>query len=60
MSVYSTLAAGSTHVRLQEPGILINIYYPVPKNYTQPGPVSSSLEQPRAFIHRSTQAVWTG
>ena len=26
--------------RLQEPGILINIYDPVPTNYTQPGPVS--------------------
>lgn len=24
----------------QEPGILININYPIPTNYTQPGPVS--------------------
>ena len=23
-----------------EPGILLNIYYPIPANYTQPGPVS--------------------
>ncbi|KAG6827156.1 hypothetical protein H0H93_015822, partial [Arthromyces matolae] len=23
---------------LQEPGILINIYYPVPTSYTNPGP----------------------
>ncbi|RDB26589.1 putative endo-beta-1,4-glucanase D [Hypsizygus marmoreus] len=26
-----------------EPGILINIYYPVPKTYTNPGPVSHQL-----------------
>ena len=27
---------------MQEPGILININYPIPTNYTQPGPVRLS------------------
>lgn len=39
-----------------EPGILININYPIPKNYTQPGPVSVVL--PVSFFsypdHRSS------
>ncbi|KAF9051865.1 glycoside hydrolase family 61 protein, partial [Panaeolus papilionaceus] len=26
-----------------EPGIMINIYYPIPTSYTQPGPVSAKL-----------------
>lgn len=28
----------------QEPGILININWPIPTNYTQPGPVSTFLK----------------
>ena len=37
---------------LQEPGILINIYSPIPKNYTSPGPVRYFSHF--SGVHRST------
>ena len=44
---------------MQEPGILININYPIPTNYTQPGPVSS-INHLREQTENFFQAVWTG
>ena len=44
---------------LQEPGILININYPIPKNYTQPGPVSKIYFSVYLIdLTLSYQAVW--
>ncbi|KXN92164.1 putative endo-beta-1,4-glucanase D, partial [Leucoagaricus sp. SymC.cos] len=43
-----------------EPGILLNIYYPVPANYTQPGPVSLVTPSILIFAHYYRfQAVWS-
>ena len=35
-------------LRFQEPSIMLNIYYPIPKNYTNPGPVGLHLH--RRFV----------
>lgn len=47
----------------REPGIMLNIYYPIPATYQQPGPVSD-ISFLLGFTKRSNvycvQAVWTG
>ena len=44
-----------------EPGILLNIYYPVPATYTQPGPVSLLFTCTSVFSLISfSKRPWTG